>query len=366
MTETQQLFTPATLGDIEVANRILMAPLTRSRADNATDTPSPLATDYYRQRATAGLIITEATQISPTAKGYIGTPGLYTDAHTAAWKTITDAVHAEGGKIVSQLWHVGRISHTSLLPEGEAPLAPSAKRAQSQTFTAEGPADVSEPRAMDGDDFDRVVCDYVKAARRALEAGFDGVEVHSANGYLLDQFLQSSTNARTDAYGGSVENRLRFPLQVIDAVIKVVGAGRVGIRLSPTGTFNDMGDENPEETFGAFIDALNARGLAYLHIVEDFAGSGTEESRALVGRLRARWSGAYIANGGYDAARGEAAISSGHADAVTYGVPFIGNPDLVERYRTGAALNDADQATFYGGGAEGYVDYPRLTDTAAA
>jgi len=359
------LFTPSKIGAIDIQNRIVMAPLTRSRANNSTDTPSDMAPTYYGQRASAGLIISEATQISAQGKGYISTPGIYTQDHVAAWRAVTDAVHAKGSKMICQLWHVGRISHTSLLPDGGQPVAPSAIAADAQTFTADGPTQVSDPRALTGAEIDAIIGDYVNSAKLAMEAGFDGVEVHAGNGYLLDQFIQDGSNTRDDAYGGSVENRIRIVLDILDAVGAAVGFDRVGLRLSPTGTFNDMRDSDTEGTFGALIDALNAKGLAYLHMVEEFAGSGTDESRAMMQRLRARYHGTYIANGAYLADSGHTAVQSGHADAVAFGLPYIANPDLVERFKTGAALSEPDQATMYGGDASGYIDYTKADGSPA-
>jgi N-ethylmaleimide reductase len=365
MSNTSPLFDPLRIGAVEMPNRILMAPLTRNRAE-ADGTPGAIAVEYYRQRASAGLIVTEATQITPEGKGYLDTPGIHDDTHVAAWRQITDAVHAAGGRIFMQLWHVGRISHVSLLPNEQAPVAPSAIRAKSQTFNAEGFVDTSEPRALATDELPRIVADYTRAAERAKEAGFDGVEVHAANGYLLDQFLRDGTNKRTDAHGGSAGNRARLILEVTEAVVGVWGADRVGIRLSPLSGFNDMSDSAPEQTFATVYRELGRLGLAYLHVVVKFPGAEqSAEDAATLDRLRALWSGVYIANGDFDAAQAAEWISKGRTDAVSFGRPFIANPDLPERYRTRAALNAADQATFYGGGAAGYIDYPSLDREAA-
>ena len=365
MRDTSPLFRPLRIGAIEVPNRVLMAPLTRNRAD-ADGTPKAIAEDYYRQRASAGLIVTEATQISPEGKGYLDTPGIHTDTHVAAWRRITDAVHAASGRIFLQLWHVGRISHVSLQPNGQVPVAPSAIRAKTQTFNADGFVDTSEPRALETDELPRIVADYTRAAERAKDAGFDGVEVHAANGYLLDQFLRDGTNKRTDAYGGSAQNRARLTVEVTKAVVGVWGADRVGIRLSPLSSFNDMSDSAPEQTFANAYRQLDTLGLAYLHVVEKFPGiAQSAEDRATLDRLRKLWSGTYIDNGDFDAAEAEAWIAKGRATAVAFGRPFIANPDLPERYRTSAALNTADQATFYGGGEAGYIDYPFLGQKAA-
>lgn len=360
------LFESGRMGGVDIANRVFMAPLTRNRAHNDA-IPNELAAKYYSQRASAGLIVTEATQISVQGIGYLSTPGIYTSEQIDAWREITNAVHEEGGKIFLQLWHCGRIGHTSLKPNGEAPVAPSAIRAQSQTFTADGMVDVSDPRALEIDEIKQIVEDYKVAAKNAKDAGFDGVEVHAANGYLIDQFLQDKTNQRTDEYGGSVDNRTRFLTEVLEAVLEVWGNDRVGVRLSPTGTFNDMGDSNPLETFSVAVEKLNQYDLAYLHIVERFPGiesSGSDLN--IVKTLRDKWNGFYIANGDYNAETGSDVIASGYADAIAYGRPFISNPDLPKRLEINAPLAEADQATFYGGGAEGYTDYPFLEESQAA
>lgn len=364
MADTSTLFRPLRIGALDVPNRVLMAPLTRNRAQ-PDGTPGDLALEYYRQRASSGLIFSEATQVSAEGKGYINTPGIHAESHVAAWKKITEAVHANGGRIFLQLWHVGRIAHTSLQPGEQAPVAPSAIRANAQTFIATGPVDTSEPRALDLDEMPRVVADFAAAARHAKDAGFDGVEVHGANGYLLNQFLSDHSNKRTDAYGGSVENRLRLPLEVTEAVAEVWGADRVGLRLSPFGKFNDMDDSDAEGHYTTIYKAFDALGLAYLHVVEQFPGiDGTAAEAEALDRLRALWTGTYIANGDFDAARAAEWIGRGRADAVTFGRPYISNPDLPERFRVGAALNEPDHATFYGGGAEGYTDYPFLDKAA--
>lgn len=353
------LFKPLTVGALELPNRVLMAPLTRNRA-HPDGTPHEMAITYYRQRASAGLIFTEATQVSPMGKGYINTPGIDSDPHVAAWKRITDAVHAGGGRIFLQLWHVGRISHTSLLPDGQQPVSASAVRADAQTFAASGFVDTSQPRALETDEIPALIEDYRQAAKRAVAAGFDGVEVHSANGYLLDQFLHSHTNHRTDAYGGSPENRARLTREVTQAVANVIGADRVGVRLSPTGTFNDMRSDD-EETFTEVIDGLDRKGLAYLHVVENsLGGPNSDADVAMLERLRRRWQGVYIANGEFDAASAAGWIARGRAHAVTFGRPFIANPDLPERFRRQAPLNEPQRETFYGGDHHGYTDYPFL------
>lgn len=351
---------PVTMGAVELKNRLVMAPLTRNRA-KPDGTPSDLAATYYGQRASGGLIITEATQISALGKGYINTPGIHTANHLAAWKEITKAVHDKGGKIFVQLWHVGRIGHDSLLPEGEKLLAPSAIQAQAQTFIATGPVDVSEPRAMTEADIKTVVQQYVDAAQMAMDAGFDGVEVHAANGYLLDQFLSDHANKRTDSYGGTYENRMRLVFEVLDAVVATVGADRTGIRLSPTGTFNDIAHTDAVAQFTPVIEKLNGYGLAYMHMVERFPGIDlTSEEETIVNQLRQKWTGFYIANGGYDKATGLKAIEGNYAHAVAYGRPYIANPDLAERFAADASLNELDGDTLYGGDAKGYTDYPSM------
>jgi N-ethylmaleimide reductase len=361
-----ELFEPTAFGAIEAGNRILMAPLTRNRA-KPDGTPGELAAEYYSQRASAGLIVTEATQISPTGKGYINTPGIHDEGHVAAWKKITDAVHQAGGKIVLQLWHVGRISHTSLQPDGQQPVAPSAIRAKSQTFTEEGPTDVSEPRALSIGEIRTIINDYRQAAENAKRAGFDGVEVHGANGYLIDQFLRDGSNHRDDAYGGPIPNRIRFLDEVVEAVVGIWGAGRVGVRLSPTGSFNDMHDSDPASLFTAAVQRLNRFGLAYLHVVETFPGEDqSDDDKAVIVALREAWNGQYIANGDYDAKSGAAAIKEGKVDAIAYGRPFLANPDLPARFRQNAPLNEPDQETFYGGDEHGYTDYPTLDQQQAA
>lgn len=358
---SHKLFSPFTAGSIAMRNRIVMAPLTRNRADDTTGVVGDLHVEYYRQRASAGMIITEATQISAQGKGYIQTPGIHTEAQAEAWKKVTDAVHAEGGKMVVQLWHVGRISHVSLQPGGQAPVAPSAIPAGSKTFTKNGFEDTSAPRALELNELPGIVADYRHAARLAAQAGFDGVEVHGANGYLLDQFLKTGSNHRTDAYGGSVENRARLLLEVLEAVTDELGGDRVGLRLSPFSPANGISDANPMATFSHVIGALNRFGLAFLHMVEGATGG----SRALaegesIAALRKLFDGPYMANNGYDRQMALDAIDSGAADLVAFGRPFIANPDLVERLEKDAPLNPLDGDTLYGGGAKGLTDYPVL------
>lgn len=353
------LFSPVTLGSITLNNRMVMAPLTRNRAGEG-GVPQAMNVDYYEQRATAGLIITEATPISTMAHGYPALPGIYTDAQIAAWKKITGAVHAKGGKIVLQLWHVGRISHPSLLPNGVLPVAPSAIKPEGKAFTYQGLVDYVQPRALDISELSGIVADYAHATKCALDADFDGVEIHAANGYLLDQFLRDGSNKRTDNYGGSIENRVRLLMEVTKAVVAVAGSDKVGIRISPANPFNDMYDSNPQALFNYVADALNQFNLAYLHAVEGGIPGGGIADPFDFAALRQLFKGAYIANLGYDKARGNAAIASGYADAIAYGVPFISNPDLVQRYKTDAVLNEADSNTFYGGNEKGYTDYPFL------
>ncbi|TSA57838.1 MAG: alkene reductase [Methylophilaceae bacterium] len=357
MSTTLDLFSPVNLGAIALKNRMVMAALTRNRAGEG-GVPQPLNVTYYEQRATAGLIITEATPISAMAHGYPALPGIYTDAQIAGWKKVTDAVHAKGGKIVIQLWHVGRISHPSLLPNGELPVAPSAIKPAGKAFTYQGMLDYVEPRALEASELPSIVADYVHASNCALKAGFDGVEIHAANGYLIDQFLRDGSNKRTDIYGGSIENRTRFLLEVTKAVVDAIGADKVGMRLSPVNPFNDMNDSNPQALFNYVASAVSAFNLAYLHVIE--GGMGGTAVDFNFNELRKHFQGAYIANLAFDKERGNAVIASGHADAIAFGVPFIANPDLVERFRIDAPLNTPDSKSFYGGNEKGYTDYPFL------
>jgi len=356
------LFESVQLGSLTLANRVFMAPLTRNRAD-ADGVHSDLAATYYAQRASAGLIITEATQISPIGKGYINTPGIHSLDQVRAWRNVVDAVHGKGGRIFLQLWHVGRISHSSLLPNNVQPVAPSAIRADSHTFIATGLAQVSEPVALTLSGIKETLAAYRAAAHNAKDAGFDGVEIHAANGYLIDQFLRSGSNQRNDIYGGSATNRVRFLTEVTANVLEVWDKERVGVRISPTGTFNDMKDVNPSETFSLVAERLNDYKIGYLHVVESAQDSpqNSESDFALLRSLRELWKGFYIVNGGYDQIRGEEAIRTGHADAVAYGRAFLANPDLPKRFQMGAMLNEPDKKTFYGGGSAGYVDYPTLS-----
>ncbi|WP_062309092.1 alkene reductase [Polynucleobacter sinensis] len=366
MSGKEIMFTPVKLGAIELKNRLVMAPLTRMRAIDG-DVPNPLAQTYYSQRAGAGLIITEATQISPLGKGYPATPGIYSPEQTAAWKKIVEAVHAKDGKIVAQLWHVGRISHSSLHSEQGMPEAPSAIAPAGQTYGADWQLhDYETPKAMTLDDIARLLNEFTQAANNAKAAGFDGVEIHAANGYLLDQFLQDKTNQRNDQYGGSIENRLRLLGEVIEAVAKVFSNDRIGVRLSPYGSFNDIADSDPVALFNAAIQKLNGYSLAYVHMIEPRSTSAggndqvNEEAPVTSEMFRAAYQGKFISAGGYDQAMGEAVLEAGLADAVAYGRWYISNPDLAERFQKNAPLNPYNRATFYGGGEVGYTDYPTL------
>jgi len=352
------LFSPVKLGSIAMSNRMVMAPLTRNRS-SMEGVPQDINVTYYEQRATAGLIITEATPISAMGHGYPLLPGIYTDAQVDGWKKVTDAVHAKGGKIGIQLWHVGRISHPTLL-NGATPVAPSPVKPAGKAFTFNGLVDYVEPRALDASELPGIVADYVQASKNAIKAGFDGVEIHSANGYLLDQFLRDGSNKRSDIYGGSIENRARFLMEVTKAVVDATGSDKVGLRLSPVNPFNDMKDSNPQAVFNYVTEQLNQFNLAYLHVVEGGIHGGGVADAFDFDAMRKLCKSPYMANLSYDKVRGNAAIASGHADAVAYGVPFIANPDLVERFRQDAPLNEADSKSFYGGTEKGYTDYPTL------
>ncbi|MBU3720001.1 MAG: alkene reductase [Burkholderiaceae bacterium] len=350
------------IGDLVVPNRIVMAPLTRSRANEQCE-PTDLAVTYYTQRATAGLIISEASQISQQGQGYICTPGIYTEGQVKGWRRVTDAVHAAGGRMCLQLWHVGRISHTHFQPHQAPPVAPSAIRAQAKVFIPSGFEDCSMPRALETAEIAELVKSYAQAAQNAKQAGFDMIELHGANGYLIDQFLRDQSNQRTDAFGGSIENRMRFPLQVVDALCQVYPSHRVGIRLSPAATVHDADDSDPLTLFSELVRQLGQRRLGYLHLVEGQT-LGPRDWRPAVdlGRLKKifRASGglSVIANNGYDRQMAERAVEDGSADMIAFGVPFIANPDLVARLQHGYPLNQADSSTFYKGGAKGYTDYP--------
>jgi len=352
------LFSSVKLGAWSLKNRVVMAPMTRNRADRA-GVPQQLMATYYAQRASAGLIISEASQVMPGGQGYPCTPGIYSAEQVTGWRAITSAVHRAGGTIVLQLWHVGRISHPSYQPNGLAPVAPSAiKPSSGEVFTYEGPKPFETPRALEQGEIAEIITAYQHAARSAREAGFDGVEVHAANGYLIDQFLRDGTNKRTDQYGGSADNRCRFLFEVTDAVLQEWESGRVGVRISPNGTFNDMSDSDPKAIFKVAIEGLRARKLAYLHFIERMAQDPV--IHATLAEVRSWFNGAVIVNGGYTQERAEEVLSEGLADLVAFGVPFIANPDLVERMSQHAALNSADPSTFYGGDHRGYTDYPTL------
>lgn len=366
------LFDPITAGELSLANRIAMAPLTRNRAPNAV--PTEMTATYYAQRASAGLLITEATAISHQGQGYADVPGLYAPEQLAAWKRVTEAVHAAGGKIVVQMWHVGRVSHTSLQPGGGAPVAPSAIAARTKTYVidAEGKGGfvpTSAPRALDIAELPGIIEDYRRAARGAIEAGFDGVEVHAANGYLIDQFLRAGSNKRTDAYGGSIENRSRLLVEVMEAIVDEIGAGRTAVRISPVTPANDAADPEPQPLFTHVVKQLARWPLSYIHVIEGATGGARDfrqgEEAFDYAALRAAYraaggKAAWMVNNGYDRELAEAALADGRADIVAFGKSFISNPDLVRRLRENAPLNPFDTSTFYGGGAKGYIDYPVL------
>jgi N-ethylmaleimide reductase len=364
------LFDPIRIGHIDCANRIAMAPLTRNRAGPG-QVPTPLMATYYEQRASAGVIVTEATQISATGQGYLDTPGIYSAAQIGGWRPIANAVHGKGGRLVMQLWHVGRISHTSLQPDGQQPVSSTARRANSKTFTAAGFEDVSAPRALRTDELPGIVTAYRQAARNAMDAGCDGVEVHGANGYLLEQFLRDSINDRSDEYGGSRENRVRLPMEVMSAIVDEIGSDRTGLRLSPVTPANDAGqDSDAQGLFNYFVERLAPLKLAFIHVIEGATGGARDVAPFDYAALRSRFKsgnehGAWIVNNGYTRAMAIDAIASGTADVVAFGRPFISNPDLVNRLRLDAPLAAADSRTFYGGGAAGYTDYPTLEPAAA-
>ena len=351
------LFNPIKIGSVELKNRIVMAPLTRSRAA-AGFIPGPLAPLYYAQRASAGLIISEATQISQQGQGYFDTPGIYNEAQVAGWRKVTEAVHEKQGKIFLQLWHVGRISHSSFQPDGKMPVAPSAIAATGEVRTAGGEKVPYEmPHALTIDEIQEIIAQYGRASERAKSAGFDGVEVHAANSYLIDQFLRDGVNHRTDEYGGSVQNRGRFLLEATQAAVDVWGGDRVGVRLSPRAETENLKDSDPIQTFGYAADALNRFSLAYLHTREPAVTDGTE----VTPRLRSIFYGPLIINQQFTKETAATAIETGAADLVAFGVPYIANPDLVERFKADAPLNEPDKTTFYGGGEKGYTDYPALS-----
>jgi N-ethylmaleimide reductase len=347
------LFSPVRIGRVELPNRLVMAPMTRSRADDA-GVPGDLVAAYYAQRASAGLIITEGVYPSAIGKGYVRTPGIETEAQVAAWKRVTKAVHARNGRIFMQLMHCGRISHPSLLPGNAQPVAPSPIKPAGQTWTASGQQDFVEPRELSVAEIEGVVEEYRLATRRALAAGFDGVELHAASGYLPEQFLSSGSNKRQDQYGGSVANRARFVLEVLKAMAAEAGGDRVGVKISPAMNFNDIADANPQETYTHLVEQLPGLDLAYLHVA---LFGASVDYHAL---LRPRFNGAYLIGGGLDQSSAEALLAAGRADATVFGGAFLANPDLPERFRRGAALNAPDKSTFYTPDAKGYTDYPAL------
>lgn len=372
---TKSLFDPIRIGALDLPSRIVMAPLTRSRAGEG-NVPAPMAIDYYRQRASAGLIITEATQISPQGQGYAWTPGIHTPAQIAGWARVTQAVHGAGGRMVMQLWHVGRVSHGVFQPGGGRPVAPTAMPVPAKAFIP-GPdgkgtfVDVPEPQELTIAGIQVIIADYVAAARNAIAAGMDGVEIHAANGYLLDQFLNSASNWRKDRYGGPVENRARLLVEVMDAVIAAVGAGRVGLRLSPLGQSFGMDDADPQALFAHVIGEVNKRGLAYLHLVEpavrgrEIIAQADPRAETLMHAIRQGFSGPIILAGGYTGENAQRALDAGRGDLIAFGRPFLANPDLPARLAAGAALNTPDPETFFGGGAHGYIDYPTLAEAEA-
>jgi len=352
------LFDPLRVGNMELNNRIIMAPMTRSRANDEGIQPA-FAAEYYGQRASAGLIITEATNISPMAKGYVRTPGIYTDAQIESWRPIADSVHARGGKIFMQLFHTGRIALPDFLPDHAQPVAPSAVRAKGQNYTDEGMKEFVTPRQITREEVAETVRDFARAASNAIGAGFDGVELHSASGYIVQQFLSTNANLRSDEYGGSIENRARFLFEVLDAMIAAVGSDRVGVKFSPRIAFNDVEESDAEVLYRHILEQLNDRKLAYVH-VSGSAGEGWHE------RLRPVYQGLYFAGAGFTKESGEALLAEGHADAIVYGTKLLANPDLPERFRSSAPLNQPDQATFYAPGEHGYIDYPTLEEGTAA
>jgi N-ethylmaleimide reductase len=366
MSAPTKLFEPYKLGPITLSNRLVMAPLTRNRAVPPGMVPSPLAIDYYGQRASAGLLVTEATQVSQQGQGYQDTPGIYSQEQIAGWKKVTDRVHERGGRIFVQLWHVGRVSHVSLQPGGGAPVAPSAIRAKTKTFVGGQFAETSEPRALELAEIPGIIDDFKRGAANALAAGFDGVEIHGANGYLLDQFARDGVNKRTDAYGGSIENRAKLMLEVSKAVTAEAGAERTGIRISPVTPANDTSDSNPQPLFDYIVDGLEALKLTYIHVIEGATGGPRDVAPFDYASLRKRFTRAYIANNGYDFELANKQLAAGAADLIAFGKPFISNPDLVERLKKGAPLNEWDKNTFYGGSAKGYTDYPTLGTKEAA
>ena len=358
--DKNNLFSPILLGDLALANRIIMAPLTRNRAGEG-NVPQDINVEYYRQRAGAGLVISEGSQISTQGLGYPGTPGIHSKAQIAGWKRVTNAVHDEGGRIFIQLWHTGRISHSSLQPGHVLPVAPSALKAAGQAVTLEGMQDFETPHALTLDELPGIIADYATAANNAKAAGFDGVEIHAANGYLLDQFLRDSTNRREDSYGGgAIANRMRLLVEIVEKTIAIWGGYRVGVRLSPENSFNDIKDSQPQQTFNAIAKKLSDYPLAYLHVLEGDMLNGERHVDYVA--LRNCFKGYYMANNGYDLERGNKSIEQNHADMVAFGKLFIANPDLPVRFANNLPLNMPDQATFYGGDEKGYTDYPMYVD----
>lgn len=356
-TQNPDLLTPVRLGPYTLKNRMVMAPMTRNRA-KAGEVPSEIAATYYGQRSSAGLIVTEGSQVSPEGIGYPNTPGIHSDAQVEGWKRVTEAVHAKGGRIFLQLWHVGRVSHSSLQPEGRLPVAPSPVAIDGLYRSRSGPVPYEAPHELTVEEIAIVIEQFREGAKRALAAGFDGVEIHGANGYLVDQFLRDGSNRRTDAYGGPVENRARFLLEVVDAVAGVWGADRVGVRFSPTGAFNDMSDSDPLATFSHMAEALRPYGLAYIHLFMAQIGDPASPDHAIARAMKERFGGTVILNGGFTKETGNAVLAEGLGDLVAFGVLFLANPDLPERFAEGAPLNEPDRSTFYGGGEKGFIDYP--------
>ncbi|MBL7661714.1 alkene reductase [bacterium] len=355
----KKLFTEYQLGKITLKNRMVMAPLTRGRA-NPDATPNSLMAEYYAQRASAGLIITEATAIDPMGYGWVNAPGIFSKNHLVGWKSVTQVVHNQGGKIFLQLWHMGRVSHPDFLG-GKLPLAPSAIKVSFSTNTPLGKKEYVTPRALETEEIPEIVNQYVRAGEMAMQAGFDGVEIHAANGYLPDQFLRDGSNQRTDIYGGSIENRTRFLLEVVEGLNHAIGSDRVGVRISPRNPFNGMSDSDPLNLFCFVAAELSRRGILYLHSMEPLEGHRFSADGARVSpALKTKFQGTFIINGNLTCDSGEALLESNQADLIAYGVAFLANPDLVERFKKNAPLNEPEMATFYGGGAKGYIDYPTL------
>ena len=360
-TNLDKLFQSTKIGDIEVTNRVVMAPLTRCRADEANgDIPgSAMNIEYYRQRSNAGLIVSEGTQVSPVGKGYMATPGIYSDAQVEGWKPITKAVHDAGSKIVAQIWHVGRVSHSDLTG-GAQPIAPSAIKANLVAYTRSGKVELPVPHPMTVEEIATVVDQFRRGAANAIKAGFDGVEIHGANGYLIEQFIKDGANKRTDAYGGSIENRCRFALEIIDAVVKEIGAGKIGIRLSPTTPANDISDSNPQPVYEYLIKEINKRNIAFIHFIEGSTGGTRDIPGFDYEWAKKTFNGTYIANNSYTRDMAIEAVQNGNADAISFGRPYISNPDLVARLKSNAPLVAPNPKTFYAPGPEGYIDYPTL------